>query len=146
MAKKGFRLEQVLNYRKEVEKMHTMELMTAKREFESACERIKQEERKVSHLNTEYLDRQREGISVMDLQIYADFFQRKSADIKLKRLEANNLNNRMKEKQTVLIEASQDKKALETLKNKKTIAHDREQNGKEQGFLEELALQKKGSR
>jgi flagellar FliJ protein len=142
MAKMGFRLEQVLNYRKEVEKVRTLELVTARQEFEGACERLKQEERKVDHLNTEFLERQRAGISVMDLQLYADFFQRKSADIKLQRLEADNLNSRMTEKQTILVKAALEKKVLESLKDKKTLAHKREMVVKEQAFLEELSLRK----
>lgn len=146
MANQGFRLEQVLNYRKEVEKVRTLELVTAKQEFEGACERLKQEERKVDHLNTEFLDRQREGISVMDLQIYADFFQRKSADMKLQRLEADNLNNRMAEKQTILVAAAMEKKVLESLKDKKAMAHKREMDEKERAFLEELSLRKNGHR
>jgi flagellar FliJ protein len=146
MVKKNFRLEQVLSYRKEVEKMRTMELVTARQEFEGVCEQIKQEKRKVDHLNTECLDRQRQGISIMDLQLYADFFQRKSADIRQQKLEADNLNRRVAEKQTILVEAALDKKVLETLKEKKALAHNCKMSEKERGFLEELALQKKGHR
>ncbi len=143
MAKMGFRLEQVLSYRTEMEKVRTLELVTARQEFEGACERIKQEELNVDNLNSECLDRQREGISVMDLQLYADFFQRKSADIKLQRLEADNLNVRMADKQTILLQAALEKKVLATLKDKKVLAHKRELGEKERIFLEELSLQKK---
>ena len=144
MAKRGFRLEQVLDYRKEVERVRTLELVAARQEFEGASERLKQEEQKVGRLNTEFLDRQREGISAMELQIYADFFQRKSNDMKLQRLEADSLGSRMEEKREILIGAAKEKKVLESLKEKKVLAQKREISEKERAFLEELALRNRG--
>ena len=140
MAKHTFALEQVLNYRKEVERMRTLELVAARQEFEKASDLLEREEKKVVSLNTEFLDRQRDGISAMELQIYADFFQRKSKDIKRQRLEADTLNSRMEEKRDILIGAAKEKKVLESLKEKKVLAQKRELSEKERAFLEELAL------
>jgi flagellar protein FliJ len=144
MAKMIFGLEQVLMYRKEMEKVCKMEFTTAQQEFDGACERLNVEEKRVDRLNTELLKRQREGITAMELQIYADFFRRKTVDIKQHRLETSSLNDRMTEKREILVEAALEKKVLETLKDKKTHAHHRELLGKEQTFLEEIALRKKG--
>lgn len=144
MAKKGFALEQVLNYRREVEKIRTLEFALARGEFEAACERLKSEERRVGLLNTEFIDRQRQGISAMELQMYADYFRHKSTDIREQRRETVSLGSRMSEKQDNLAEAAREKKALETLKEKKVLAHRREQAEKERAFLEEIALRKKG--
>jgi flagellar FliJ protein len=144
MAKMIFGLEQVLTYRKEMEKVCKMEFSTAQREFDGACERLSNEENRVNKLNTELLDRQREGITAMELQIYADFFIRKNADIKLHRKETATLNDKMTEKRDILVEAAKEKKVLEILKEKKTQAHERNLLGKERIFLEEIALRKKG--
>jgi flagellar FliJ protein len=146
MLKNGFRLEQVLNYRREVEKVRTQEFARARRDFEGACERLKSEEQSVTHLNTECLDRQREGISATELQLYSDFFRRKSADIRQQRQEADSLDKRMAEKQDVLAEAAKEKKALETLKEKKVLSHKRAIDDKERFFLEEIALRRNGDR
>ena len=144
MAKMIFGLEQVLTYRKEIEKVCKMEFSTAQQEFNGACERLVNEKNRVNRLNTEVLDRQREGISAMELQIYADFFSRKTADIKLQRMETATLNDKMTEKRDILVEAAMNKKVLETLKEKKTQAHERDLLGKERIFLEEIALRKNG--
>jgi flagellar FliJ protein len=144
MAKMIFGLEQVLMYRKEMEKVHRMEFSTAQMEFNGARERMNAEENRVASLNTELLDRQREGISAMDMQIYADFFRRKVVDINHHRMETATLNERMTEKREVLVEASKEKKVLETLKEKKVLAHKMELLNKERIFLEEISLRKKG--
>ena len=144
MAKMIFGLEQVLMYRKEMEKVRKMEFNSAQQEFDGACERLNNEENRVDRLNTEFLDRQREGITAMELQIYANFFSRKVVDIKQHRKETAILNDRMTEKREILVEAAIEKKVLETLKEKKVVAHNRELLYKERVFLEEIALRKKG--
>jgi flagellar FliJ protein len=80
----------------------------------------------------------------MELQIYADFFRRKTVDIKLHRMETVNLNDRMTEKREILVKAAIEKKVLETLKEKKVQAHKRELLDKERIFLEEISLRKNG--
>jgi flagellar FliJ protein len=144
MAKQIFGLEQVLSYRMEIEKVRKMEFNTAQDEFNGACERLNFEENRVDRLNTELQDRQREGMTAMELQIYADFFRRKIVDINHYRLETVALNTRMAEKREVLVEAAIDKKVLETLKEKKVQAHKRDLLDKERIFLEEIALRKNG--
>lgn len=144
MAKQIFGLEQVLSYRMEIEKVRKMEFNTAQDEFNGACERLNYEEKRVDRLNTELQDRQRQGMTAMELQIYADFFRRKIVDINHYRLETVALNNRMTEKREVLVEAAIDKKVLETLKEKKVQAHKRDLLDKERIFLEEIALRKNG--
>ena len=131
-------------YRKEMEKVRKMEFNSAQQEFDGACERLNNEENRVDKLNTEFLDRQREGITAMELQIYADFFRRKTVDIKQHRMETASLNDRMTEKRDILVEAAREKKVLEILKEKKGQAHNRELLGKERILLEEIALRKKG--
>ena len=47
-------------------------------------------------------------------------------------------------KREILVEAAMEKKVLETLKEKKVQAHNREMLYKERLFLEEISLRKKG--
>lgn len=144
MTKKSFGLEQVLTYRKEIEKVCKLEFNTARQEFDGACERLNNEVNRVDQLSMELQDRQREGMTAMELQLYADFFRRKIVDINSYRQETVTLGDRMAEKQEQLLEAAMDKKMLETLKEKKQQAHRREMLEKERNFLEEIALRKKG--
>ena len=83
MANKEFKLEQVLNYRQEVEKNCTREFAAAREEYETACNRLEEEIESVNQLDGEVQRQQREGIFAVELQLYADFFQRKSRDIRL---------------------------------------------------------------
>ena len=48
--KRGFELEQVLNFRQEVEKMHKSEFSAAKSELEKAAERLRREEDEAGRL------------------------------------------------------------------------------------------------
>ncbi|MBI5485259.1 MAG: flagellar export protein FliJ [Deltaproteobacteria bacterium] len=146
MGKKAFALDQVLNYRSEVEKVCRLEFASAKQRFEGACARLEDDENSVSLLDSEFLDRQWAGMPATELQMYSDFFQRKKNDLMQQRQQVDLLNSKMTEQREVLIDAARDKKVLENLKDKKVKAHARELLDKERIFLEELSLQKRGAR
>ena len=143
MAQKEFKLEQVLNYRQDVEKECAREFAVARVEYESACDRLEEEIESVNQIDKDVQRQQQEGIQAVELQLYNDYFQRKSLDIRLQRLETENLSCRMAEKREILVEAAKDKKALEILKEKKALEHKRELAEKERLFLEEIALRNK---
>ncbi len=145
MRKNIFGLEQVLNYRKEVEKARKLDFAAAKNECDQAHERLRHEEEMVDLLNLEFMDRQLEGISAMELQMYADFFRKKESDIKFQRQNVTILDQEVTAKREILLEAAIDKKVLEELKAKKIRAHERHLADRERDFLDELAL-RKGSR
>jgi len=143
--KHGFHLQQVLNYRKEIEKSRKLEFATAKQEFESAADLLKRHEDEADRARVDYNTKQATGITASELQLYADFFQRKTVDIQYQRLQVDHLDQQVTEKRETLMEAAKDKKALELLKEKQQLAFRREIAEKERAFLEELAIQK-GSR
>jgi flagellar FliJ protein len=143
MHKRGFKLQQVLNYRKEVEKVRTLEFADARRELEQAAEHLKREEERAEQLADELATRQVEGIEAKDLQIYANFFTRKSEEIKRQRLQVEDLDRKVAEKRETLLDAAKDKKVLETFKDRTITAHNKELSNKERLFLDELAVQKK---
>ena len=143
MAQKEFKLQQVLNLRQEEEKRCTREFLVAREEYESACLRLEEDINSANRLDQEFQRQQQEGISAVELQIYAEFFQRKSIDIRLQRVETETLNSKMAEKREILVEAAKDKKALEILKEKKALEHRRELAEKERLFLEEIAIRNK---
>lgn len=144
MPKMNFGMERVLTYRKDIENVRKLEFAAAQQEYFGSFERLKDEESRVDSINVDFNDRQREGITATELELYAVFFRRKSADIKLQREETANLSDRMTEKRNILVEAAKDKKVLETLKDKQVQAHKQELLYKERIFMEEIALRKKG--
>ena len=141
MAKKTFRLEQVLNYRKEVEKVRTIEFSAAKEQFEDASDDLQREENAAEQVSEELRGREQQGISALEWQIYTSFFERKNREIREKREEVVTLEKDMMEKREELLHASREKKVLENLKEKKMALHQREQLEKERAFLDEIAVQ-----
>jgi flagellar protein FliJ len=146
MAGPEFRLEQVLKFRKEVEKMHQLELAKAKQQHELAREQLKTEKAALEALTQEYAQRQLKGIDAKDLQLYGDFTRRKSKEIDEMRDCVNTLEKAVQEKREALLVAAKEKKALEVFKEKKMRDLKMEQLLKERAFLDELAVQGRSER
>jgi flagellar FliJ protein len=144
MQRNVFTLERVLHFRKEAEKLRKLDFATAKQEYELAEDLLRREEEAIEELNLEFMTRQIEGISALELQLYADFFQKKKQDIMCQREEVVKLDRNMVEKKDDLIAAATDKKIMEELKKKKVKAHEKAVAEKEQGFLDEIALRSRG--
>ncbi|MBU5638605.1 flagellar export protein FliJ [Geomonas sp. Red69] len=144
MAGQEFRLEQVLKFRKEVEKMHQLELAAAKQQHESARERLKNEKAMMEQLEQECAQRQMTGIQAKDLQLYGDFSRRKAQEIQQLRDSLVMLEKAVQEKREALLAAAKEKKALEVFKEKKMRDLRMEQLNRERAFLDEIAVQGRG--
>lgn len=146
MGKRTFRLEQVLNYRKEIEKVRTREFATARQELEHAEERLRSEEDSATELARELREKQSVGIPAEELQLYAAFSRKLAGDIKSRRIEVACLGEELVRTREHLLEAAKEKKALESVKEKQAKALRRELAEKERSFLDELAIQKGGDK
>jgi flagellar FliJ protein len=145
MRRNVFNLERVLHYRRETEKLRKMELALAKRDYELAEDRLRREEEAMERLNLEFMSKQIEGISAYEMQLYADFFRKKKVDILQQREEVTELDRKVVEKNDHLVEAATEKKIMEQLKQKRIEAQEKEMAIKEQAFLDEIALQRRGA-
>lgn len=145
MRRNVFNLERVLHFRRETEKIRKMELALAKREHEIAEDRLRREEEAMERLNLEYMNKQIEGICAYEMQLYADFFRKKKSDILCQREQVTDLDRKVVEKKDHLIEAATEKKIMEQLKQKRVQAYEKELSVKEQAFLDEIALQRRGT-
>jgi flagellar FliJ protein len=143
MRKNGFRLDQVLNYRKEMEKVRKVEFAEARQELEDASTLLECEEEKVSRLDSEFMDRQQEGITAQELQMYSSFFRRKSVDIKNQRTNLGLLDIEVTRKRETLIDASKGKKMLESLERKNAREMQKKIAEKEKNDMEEIAIRGK---
>jgi len=139
-----FRLEQVLKFRKEVEKMHQLELAQARQQHDSARERLLSEKGALQELEQELSQRQLEGIQAKDLQLYGDFTMRKTQEIQTIRDSLPILEKAVQERHDALVVAAKEKKALEIFKEKKLRDLRREQLNRERAFLDEVAIQSRG--
>jgi flagellar FliJ protein len=143
MASKTFELEQVLVYRREMEKARKQEFAVAKQSFEHASTDLQREEDLVTILTRDFHRCQQSIGCIDDLRMYADFFARKREEIKQQKERVEYLDLVMSEKRSDLMEASKEKKVLESLKEKKTAEFRQEMATKERNFLDEISIQKK---
>ena len=146
MKGNGFKLEQVLNYRCEVEKMRKQEFASAKRDFDHATDRLRREKERVEDLSEEFCHRQGELESIQEMRMYADFFAWKREDIKDQRERVDQLGNIMNNRRDFLLDATKDKKVLESLKEQRAKEFRLLMAQKEQTFLDEISIQKKGTK
>ena len=143
MAGKTFELEQVLGYRRDMEKLRKQEFAVAKRGLDQANQELEREEELVSILTKEFERCQQDIGCVDDLRMYSDFFARKREEIKQHKERIEHLDQIATEKRSDLLEASKDKKVLESLKEKKAAEFRQEMATKERNFLDEISIQKK---
>jgi len=143
MAVKKFELEQVLGYRRDMEKIRKLEFATSKRSLEQANDDLHREEELAGELSEEFRCRQQELGSIDEIRMYSDCFRRKREDIKNRKELIIQLDMLMNERRYHLLEASKDKKVLETLKDKKTGELRLYLEQKERKFLDEISVQKR---
>ncbi len=143
MADKKFKLEQVLNYRSEIEKVRKLDFVSAKLEFEHANDVLTQHKFHVDELAKEFHTRQTELNGIEELRRYVDFFARKREEIKNQKVRIDQLGCVLTDKRADLLDATRDKKVLESLKGKKAREFRLEMEQKERAFLDEIAIQKK---
>ena len=144
MAKNGFGLQQVLNYRKEIEKVRKIEFVSAKHELETAAARLQRQEEQARQLSEELTDKQTSGMLAYELQLYADFSHRQRLEIRQQREDVDQLDRKVTTKREELLSAAKDKKVLETYKEKQVKAHQHTLAEKERLFLDEIAVQGAG--
>jgi flagellar FliJ protein len=144
VAGKHFKLEQVLNYRCEIEKLRKQEFASAKQAFEHASDRLRQQKEQVEAVSREFAARQGALESIDELRMYSDFFAWKREDIKCQTLTVSQLDQTMNKRRQHLLDATKDKRVLESLKDKRAMEFKQQMEQKEQMFLDEISIQKKG--
>lgn len=141
---KRFGLHQVLSYRKELERLRKLEFAAAKRNLDDACDLLEQEQRNAARLADEFAANQEKLTSVVDLQLYANFFARKRQELKVQQARIEELDQMLEVQRQQLQVATTEKKVMEQLKVKQDAAFRKEQAHKEALLLDEIAVQKKG--
>lgn len=144
MAVKPFELEQVLKYRHEVERMRKNEFAAAKQELEQASDELKQQEAEADKVSRQFYEQHADMNSIEEIRRYSDFFARKREDIKRKQEQLEELERIMDDRREVLLDATKEKKVLESLKERKKLERKKEADQKEQAFMDEIAIQKQG--
>lgn len=143
-SKKGFDLHQVLNYRTNLERVRKQEFAVARQDLDHASTKLAREQDEAAALARDFAERNGQLNSVVELQLYADFFARKRHEIKEQQEQVAALDRILESRREELVLATQEKKVLESLKEKKDHEVRQEQQRKERDFLDEISVQKKG--
>jgi flagellar FliJ protein len=143
-VKKKFELQQVLNYRVELEKMRKLEFAAARQDLDAAADRLEQQKNEAAKLAEEFHGRQQQIDSIFEMRLYADFFARKRDEIKEQQRRVQSLDRVLEDRRDELVQATKEKKVMEQLKAKQKEAFLKEQAHKEGLLLDEIATQKKG--
>lgn len=144
MKAHGFELHQVLNYRREVEKLRHQEFAVAKHELDQAEKRLQREVERTETVLRELQEKQQAGIEASELQLYSNFGRRQQTTIKEQQQAVDVLDQKVEERRETLLDAAKDKKMLEKFKERQNLAHRQELAAKERTFLDELSVQKSG--
>ena len=144
MKTTGFALHQVLNYRREMEKLRHQEFAAAKQELEQAEKQLQREMERTEKVLLEMNQKQQSGIDASELQLYSDFGRRQQATIKQQRQVVDVLDQEVEVRRETLLDAAKDKKVLEKFKDRQDLALSTELAAKERAFLDELSVQKSG--
>lgn len=142
-VKKKFEMQQVLNYRVELEKMRKLEFAAARQDLDAASDLLEQEKNEAAKLAEEFNGRQKQIDSIFEMRLYADFFARKRDEIKEQQRRVQALDRVLEERRNELVRATKEKKVMEQLKEKQKEAFLKEQAHKEGQLLDEIATQKK---
>jgi flagellar FliJ protein len=143
MAVMKFELEQVLGYRREMEKARKQEFATSRENLERANDLLRRGEEQIDGLLEEFRSRQQKLGCIDEIRMHLDFFKRKREDINNQKERVHNLDMIMNERREELLEASKDKKVLESLKERKSQEFKLDIAQKERKFLDEISVQKK---
>ena len=139
----AFKLQQVLVYRNEMQKLCKQEFASAKQGFEAAHDELLREVERVRELTQEFCNRQQHLDCIDEMRMYSDFFARKREEIKDQKERVYHLDLVLSDRREELLEATKDKKVLESLKQKKAMEFRKEMIQKERNFLDEISVQKK---
>lgn len=144
MKTQGFTLHQVLNYRREMEKVRHQEFNAAKLELEQAEKHLQREMERSERARQELQHKQQHGIDASELQLYSDFGRRQQATITQQKQVVSYLDQEVEVRRESLIDAAKEKKVLEKFKDRQNLALSNELAAKERAFLDELSIQKAG--
>ncbi len=143
MSGKKFKLDQVLKYRVEIERMRSQEFAVAKQHFENATDLLVMKETQMEYTKSEFVSRHDKFENIDELRMYANFLTRTNEEIINQKEQVVILGNQLNYRREILHDATKEKKVLEMLKEKKANQFRQEANLKEQTFMDEISVQKK---
>jgi flagellar export protein FliJ len=142
----SFRLDRIRRYRGYREKKARVDLAMAKneqRELERVIHRLASERRELAKRCS---DEVFAGMSVPLYMMYGSLLERLRSEIEEAHVELNQAQQRVRARERALLRESMGRKALETLKDLRHARYTENLEREEQKGLDELVIQRRGSR
>jgi flagellar FliJ protein len=135
-----FQLEQILNYRQQIEDARRKELSQAKSELLRVQDNRKEHQKETD----DFLDRFREleeagGFTVEEVVSYSEYKDRMFREEKRLQTKEKKAEEEVEKRRLEAVRASQERQLLKNLKEKQKQAHRAEVSKEEQNFLDDIS-------
>ena len=135
-----YTLEPVLSHRKTLEENLQKEMAVCKRLLANEKKRLWIFEKSRTNLLKEMQQKQQENITISEIILYLSFIEQLSKDLEKQKERVSEFENEMEQKREDLVEAMKNRKTLEKLRDKGLDAYRQDMMRKEQGFMDEMAI------
>ena len=135
-----FSLEPVLKYRKLLEEDLQKDFAVLKRQLFDERERLSNFEQVRDKFSGELQQKQVKSISVSDILLYTDYLQQISKELEKQSEKILEAEKNVDQKREELLGAMKNRKTIDRLREKGLKAHVQELSKKEQGLMNESAI------
>ncbi len=139
MKQFSFRLENILEIRRQQEKVEQKKFAKEQANYQKEVDFLKVlfERRKETYENLIKLEKQKFDKRIR--MIHVDFVEKTNVDIDLQRINVEKAEVKLKKQRSLLLEAMKKRKILEKLREKKKEDYNLEMKNEEQKILDEVA-------
>ena len=134
-----FRLETLLRRRKQIEDRRQTELSAQRVEFDQANRALQRMESLRTKTRGELKNRLTLRTTVADLIAFNTYLHRLTEDVDKQKKEVAEAQQKVDEKRALLVDAAKNRKILDKLKEKQSLAHMQRSMRNEQNFMNEIA-------
>ena len=140
-----FKLQTVLNYRQSLEDQAQQVLSTTLQRQSEFDLKLQQQQQNFHQYDRELKQRQQEGLTVAEMDLYESQIQHCRHLIKEIQSHLQQLEQQVIVERTELLHAARERQVMEKLKDKQETAYQQELSHQERVMLDEISLRNKGN-
>jgi flagellar FliJ protein len=140
-----FKLQTVLNYRQSLEDQAQQVLSTTLQRQSEFDLKLQQQQQNLYQYDRELKQRQQEGLTVAEMDLYESQIQHCRHLIKEIQSHLQQLEQQITVERTELLHAARERRVMEKLKDKQEAAYQQELSHQERVMLDEISLRNKGN-
>lgn len=140
-----FKLQTVLNYRQSLEDQAQQVLATTLQRQSEFNLKLQQQQQNLHQYDRELKQRQQEGLTVAEMDLYESQIQYCRHLIKEIQSHLQQLEQQVIVERTELLHAARERQVMEKLKDKQEAAYQQELSQQERVMLDEISLRNKGN-